>query len=174
MKKLIFLFSIALAIVVACEPPEEYPDIPAIAYKEFIFKDTVDQLDNPIKLCRLVFECIDGDGDMGLSQADTVPPYDTSSVYYHNCFIVLFEKKNGEYSQIKMSIEHNYRIRYEEIKGCDKTYKATISVDMEYPIYLFNYDTIKYEFFVVDRALHESNIVVSPDLDLIKEEVDKL
>ena len=31
----------------------------------------------------------DGDGDIGLSDADTDPPFDSASVYYHNFFMLL-------------------------------------------------------------------------------------
>ena len=163
---IVLLFSM---VWVACDPPKMYPPTPEIHFKEFIVTDTLDVLKNEVKLCQLIFSCIDGDWDVGLQKSDTVGPYHVDSIYYNNLFIVLYEKNDGQWNKVELEVEHNYRIPYAKAPTQNKPYKADIQVDLEYPIAFFPYDTIKYEFYIVDRAFNISNTVTTPELSLYTE-----
>jgi hypothetical protein len=159
------LFLVVFSIILGCEKPEKYPIIPEISFKDFVLKDTFDLLDNPVKRGILKFYLIDGDGDIGLNSYDTFPPFDTSSIYYHNLFIKMFEKKNGIFEEVDFAVPLRFRIPYVEPEGNNKTLKADILVDLDFASPL-NYDTVKYEFFVVDRELHHSNTETTGEIRL--------
>ncbi len=165
--KKISIIYISLSVVVflmfGCEPPEKLSDLPEIKFKDFIMTDTVDELDNPIKRGELKFSIVDGDGDIGLKESDTTGAYHPDSTYYHNLFINLYEMIDGEFQEIELKIPHYYRTPFiEEREGQNKSLKAEIKVDFQYSSNFFKHDTIRYSFYIVDRALHRSNTEYTP------------
>ncbi len=44
----------------------------------------------------------DGDGDLGLSDTDTYPPYNVGSEYYYNMIIDYFELQHGELIEVPL------------------------------------------------------------------------
>ncbi len=156
----------ALVIAISCETPEQFPDTPEVSFQSFVFKDTVDILGNEIKRCYLTIKCIDGDWDVGLSETDTTGVFHRDSLYYNNFFINLFAKVNGEFKEITVAVG-NYRVPYIKPPTHNKTYKAEIKVKLEYTQKLFPYDTIQYKFYLVDKKLHRSNVVLTPVISLV-------
>jgi hypothetical protein len=59
----------------------------------------------------------------------------------------------------------NYRIPYMEIVGQNKILKGTIAVTFFYLFYSEE-DTIRYDFYIKDRAEHISNTVSSSEIPL--------
>lgn len=163
--KLFAILVITLIAFFSCKKPDQYSEIPEIKFNNIAIENTYDQLDNPIKRVYLNFSVIDGDGDVGLDTSETYPPYDTSSVYYHNLFITEFEKKNGVYEVIDLKVPLNFRIPDIVQEGKNKTLKANITLTLDYLIPSI-YDTIKYSFYIFDRAFHKSNTVSSSDIIL--------
>ena len=149
-----------LVLVFSCGELVQYSENPVIEYKSHIAIDSTDGLGNPERFVKLKFSIIDGDGDFGLKDSDTIDPYIDN--FYYNFFSTLYGKKNGDYKEVDIS-NPNYRIKYIEVEE-NKAYKADIIIDFEYMNEITSYDTVKYEFYVVDRALHQSNIASSPDI----------
>ncbi len=138
----------------SCRKIESYPVIPEIEYKSFTLRDTIDPLGNPGKIGELVFSFVDGDGDIGLPQPDSTSK-DTTN---YNLFFTMYEMLDGEFIKVDeddLETPLNYRIPYIVSEGQNKTLKGEIQVDFFYLI--IKYDTIKYKFYIVDRALHKSN-----------------
>jgi hypothetical protein len=144
---------LAIAGLVSCDPIEKLPPEPSIKFTSFQVFDTTDDLGNDIKGGRLKFYFEDGDGDIGLKAPgngviDTV-----------NLFFSLFRKTPSGFIPappddiLKPS---GYRIPYMERTGQNKILKGTISVTLLYLFYQ-DTDTIRYDFYITDRALHESN-----------------
>ena len=155
MKRLLFIFIIMLVFLgITCRKPVKYSDIPEIKFKSFYLRDTIDALGDNAKIGTLLFYFVDGDGDLGLRQGDTFPPYDTLR---YNLFTELYEKKDSVFEKIHI-VNPNYRIPYlYEQEGQNKTIKGDIKVDFTYTD-PNKYKTIKYKFYIMDRALHKSNI----------------
>ena len=78
-----FVFAVGL---VSCLKPQEFPPEPEISFKEFLI------MSDSAKLT-ITFQ--DGDGDVGLNDADTLPPYDASSIYHFNLFAQYWEKDDA-------------------------------------------------------------------------------
>jgi hypothetical protein len=148
----------------SCTKIEKMPAIPLIEYQTFEVFDSTDILGNPVKSGRLKFYFQDGDGDMGLqapgnlaSGADTI-----------NLFLKLYRKSGGEFEEAPSDdplYPSGYRIPYMTRLGQNKLLKGTITVTMLYYGYTPG-DTIKYDFYIKDRAEHHSNTDTTCDLIL--------
>jgi len=158
-----FIFAVLLFALSACPRPVEYPVIPEISFKEFILQDTSDALGNSVKKLQLVFHVVDGDGNIGLTEADTAPPFD------YNFYATLYEKKNGNISEIATEAPYYYRIPDIEPLGQNKLLTADIYVDMDFSADRygdFKFDSILYDFYIYDKTLNQSNIERSPAIKL--------
>lgn len=145
---LIFLF------VNSCGKIEKLPPEPTIKFTSFEIFDSVDLLGNDVKGGRLNFYFEDGDGDLGLPSPELNSKLDTT-----NLFFTLYRKTGGllvpapDNDPLKPS---PYRIPFMVRLGQNKILRGNIAVTFLYLFYSET-DTIKYEFYLKDRALHESN-----------------
>lgn len=164
MRKTRYLFLVIISFIFlnACKKAEQLPAVPKIEFTSFTIFDTTDILGNKSKGGQLKFHFEDGDGDLGLN-APTGDQTDST-----NLFFTLFRKVGG----VMVAAPDNdplkpspYRIPYMERLGQNKILKGTISVTF---LYLFYYptDTIRYDFYIKDRALNESNVVSTSEIVL--------
>jgi len=162
MNKLTYFGIILLitAIAGSCKKIQQLPATPYIEFRSFAIFDTIDILGNSAKGGRLKFYFEDGDGDLGLT-APTDYQTDTT-----NLFFTLYRKTGGVMIQapdndpLKPS---SYRIPYLERLGQNKILKGTVSVTF---LYLFYdpADTIRYDFYIKDRAENESNVASTSEI----------
>ena len=157
-----FLIIITLFILSSCHKVEHLSAIPHIEYTNFTVFDTTDILGNASKGGRLKFHFEDGDGDLGL---DVPSASQTDST---DLFFTLYRKVGGIMVQapdndpLKPSA---YRIPYLERLGQNKILKGTISVTFLYLFYS-PADTIRYDFYIEDRALNVSNVASTNEIVL--------
>ena len=147
MKKILFILSAVTLLLVCCEEIKFYAETPEVKFKEFRYNDTT-----------LVFDFIDGDGDLGLYQSDTVGPFHSDSAYYRNLFITYYGYENTVFSEIELKSSPD--LRFERIptpEGNNKTIKGFVEVRLNNSLPLEMPDTFMIKFYIVDRALHESN-----------------
>ena len=164
--KILILIITVLLSGLSCKKIESLPEIPSISFKSFILIDTIDALGNEGKIGELTFDFEDGDGDIGLTQPDSLSADSTN----FNLFFTLFDKIDGEFIEVSendLETPLNYRIPYIEKEGQNKALKGEIQVDFLY-YHTFEYDTIKYSFFIVDRALHKSNVETTPEIAMFQ------
>jgi len=164
MKKIYYpvLILILFFLAGACKKIEQLPDIPYIEYTSFAVFDTTDILGNNAKGGRLKFTFQDGDGDLGL-EAPSEEQTDTT-----NLFFSLFRKTDGVMEPapgndpLKPS---SYRIPYMDREGQNKILKGTITITFLYMLYSES-DTIRYDFYIKDRAGNESNIASTSEISI--------
>ncbi len=153
-KYLIFLM-IPLIAVVSCHKIEQLPPEPKIEFLNFAVFDTTDILGNFCKGGRLSFHFEDGDGNIGLQTPDGTES-DTT-----NLFFTLFRKVGGVMTEVPdndILKPSDYRIPYMERTGQNKITKGTIEVTFLYLFYSEEAtDTIRYDFYLKDRADNLSN-----------------
>ncbi|MBN2173590.1 MAG: hypothetical protein JW731_05640 [Bacteroidales bacterium] len=152
---------ITLAVFISCSKKEDFPVEPEIKFENFI------KLYNPVSGLYergvLTISFTDGDGDIGLRSSDSLPPYD------YNFYIKYFELQNGDTVEVHIidpvsldTLTFNQRIPMLTPDGSDKSIKGEI----EDTLFIYNYsstfDTIMFELYIVDRALHQSNTVQTP------------
>ena len=165
LRNLILTLVIGFIVIIACEKIEPADPVPEIGFKDFIVFDSYDTIgDEPveIKACELIFTFIDGDGDIGLidDPNDSIDP--------KNVFIIPFEKYDGSYLRndeldtLAFWIKHNEKM---ERVGQNKTLKGEIKVKFSYFTTLISdYDTLKFDFFMTDRAENKSNVESTTDI----------
>jgi len=161
---------IGIMFLWACPQPQSYSKIPQIKFKQVTLFDTIDDitLNNPAKGYKLRFSLIDGDGDIGLKETDTIG-VDVDTVYVNNYLAMFYEVRNGDTILVDSLNRYNYRIPYIEPQGQNKTLLADIYIDYVFNYDRYNnlkYDSVMFEFFVIDRKLNKSNSEKTPILSL--------
>lgn len=164
MIRYILALAIVATVIVACHKIESLPDTPRIEFTSFAVFDTTDILGNNIQGGRLNFYFEDGDGDLGLK------PYTTGYSDTVNLFFTLYRKAGDQFIEVPegdLLYPSDYRIPYMEREGQNKILKGTISITF---LYLFynkeDTDTVKYEFYIRDRALNTSNTEITCEVSL--------
>lgn len=160
MKSTVPLLILSILLAASCKKIETLPPEPRIEFKSFEIFDTLDILGNEAKGGRLKFDFEDGDGDIGLE------PPTAESVDTNNLFLTLFRKTDGEMVPAPADdplVPSSYRIPYLESEGQNKMLKGTISVTFIYLFYSAS-DTIRYDFYIKDRALNQSNVVSTSEI----------
>ncbi len=158
--KYILIFTLAGLVFYSCEDFEEYPVVPHIEYKEFgIVKDQAGK----DSLGYLSITYTDGDGDIGLKETDTLTPYQ------YNFFLDIYELINDTLRKLILpdtNVNFNSRIPVLTPDGASKAIKGTIELELELYMMIpfLESDTIAFEMYIMDRALHKSNVVMTPQL----------
>lgn len=151
-----FIVSLSLALF-QCKKPEKIPPQPKIKFIDLPVRDTVDMLGNPVRRATLIFSLIDGDGDIGFKEGDTLPPFNIGSPYYYNLYINLYKRENGQMVPINIATPFYYRTKYIEPQGINKVLQCTLKVNLDFNV-PFSYDSCDFEFYMYDRSLNKSNI----------------
>lgn len=155
----------AILFLMGCSKDPVYPVEPVITYVSFtkILNNSGYDQKGILKI-----SFTDGDGDIGLNPEDTYAPYDTGSIYFYNFFITYYEKQHGNFVAVDLPISNNARIP--QVPPATKG--LPLQGDIEIELYINNpmsvFDTIKFDAYIVDRALHVSNVISSPDIIINK------
>lgn len=155
------LIGFILITSLGCLREEEYPIIPEIKFEEFIL--LLNTQTGIIERGVLKISFKDGDGDIGLYETDTAPPYD------YNLFIDYFEIQNRDTVQV-FNVDpitgdtstFNARIPILTPKGSDKSIKGEIEDTLFIYDPTSSFDTIMFKVYLMDRALHKSNSIQTP------------
>ncbi len=160
------IFPFIIIYFQGCRSDHEYPMEPVLKFVDFIF---VEETEGIVEQGILVLEFTDGDGDIGLGQADTLPPFNYGGGNYHNFFIYLYTVQNGKYVPVVFpdtSFNFHSRIPRIEFNGNSKAIKGEIEYRFDMLIMkpFLESDTIMIETWITDRAFNKSNIVRTPDI----------
>ena len=144
-------------LLAGCVKQDDFPDEPLVTFKSF------EQFElGASDSSSLTIAFTDGDGDVGLNASDIAPPFDTTSVYYHNLFVEYDYLQNGVWTRFDFPLPLYYRIPRITPTGQNKALEGEIAVAIKpWPIFGNAHDTVRFSVHMVDRALHESNTVVS-------------
>lgn len=149
----------------SCLRRNNFPDEPRLEYRDFVKYPAINGKDS-IGVLKLKFT--DGDGDIGLDQQDTFPPFNVGSQYYYNFYVNYFEKQNGSFVKIDLPLPNYSRIPNITPTGQNKTLEGELEMALFINNPFSNFDTIKFEAFIYDRALRQSNIVETPEIIVVK------
>ena len=160
--KYLSILLIVFITIYSCRKVEQLPSIPKIEFTSFEIFDTTDILGNEGKAGRLNFYFEDGDGDVGLNEPSDYQ-VDTT-----NMFMDLYRKTDGVMvlstdKTDPLLPSSSYRIPYMSRQGQNKILKGTISVILLYRNYSPT-DTVRYDFYITDRALNESNVASTSEI----------
>lgn len=154
----ILVTGVLFTFFISCEKFEEYPIEPHIEYNDFAVVRNQEGKDS---LGLISISYTDGDGDIGLKASDTLPPYQA------NFFISIYGLIKDTLHKIP-NTNFYYRIPVLTPNSASKAIKGTIEVEIELykTIPFLDPDTVAFEMYIMDRALHKSNVVMSPQFVL--------
>jgi hypothetical protein len=153
----------SLLALISCGKIDTLPEEPRIEYTSFTIFDTTDILGNDVKGGILEFYFEDGDGNVGLPV-----PSDEIELDSVNLFLKLYRMTDGAIAPapdddpLKPT---GYRIPFMERTGQNKILKGDISVVFLYLFYTEE-DSIRYDFYIKDRADNLSNTASTPVIPL--------
>jgi len=141
----------------SCKEELEFPDEPAIKLVSEVTTVEQNQLGTDVHRTILTFSFTDGDGDIGLSEVQTEAPFD------FNLFVNRIAIKDG--------VEQNpefLKFRIPELTpGPGNTaIQGELDVQLDLISLLFTEDSLRYELYLLDRALNSSNIITTPTISL--------
>lgn len=172
-KIVLILFVSVILLFSTCSKFEDYPIEPQIEYNNFLLE--FNQETGITERGVLMISYKDGDGDLGLRAGDTFPPFNYGSEYYYNMVIDYYEKQNGKWELVPLvfpdpetgendTLTFSVRIPNLTPSSGNQAIKGII----QDTVYLYNplsdYDTIKFSVYIIDRALHKSNTVETPEI----------
>jgi len=170
----LIILSLIFILLWSCKKYEEYPPEPQIEFLDFVLLRDAQGID---QRGVLRFSFTDGDGNIGLYDNDTLPPYD------YNLFVRYFEQQNGSFQEVFLvtpryindttivydTATFNGRIPILTPAGKNKA----ISGEIEDTLFINNplsaFDTIMFELFIRDRDLNESNVIQTPPIVVKKQ-----
>ena len=172
-RNLIGLFFLALAAY-SCQKPVEYPIEPKIEYQGFTYLFNADSTFSGEGV--IAFSYTDGDGDLGLDDADTIYPFGPNDAHYYNMVVDYLKSVNGVFVKTPLLSPHvpthpadtlvlydtvTFNARFKRLRDSEEP--KAISGTMDYTLIVQNplspNDTVKFEIRILDRALHESNVI---------------
>lgn len=168
MKNMLFILFLGLVFLAGCQEKVEYPIEPKIAYEGMAYVINADStLTGEVVLS---ISYTDGDGDLGLDDADTIYPFGLNDPHYYNLIIdymrwdgtqfvetplLSWNQQTQSYDTVSFNARFKRLVFNDEVKP--------ISGTIDYKMMVFNplapNDTIRFKIKLLDRALHESNSI---------------
>ncbi len=168
MKKTITILFAILIAMAACKKKVEYPIEPKITFDGLFYLMNADSTLTGEVILTIGYT--DGDGDLGLDDADTLYPFGPNDPHYYNLIIDYLKWDGNDFvetpllnwNQQTQSFDTiSFNARFKRLVFNDE--EASISGVIDYTMMVFNplspNDTIKFRAHILDRALHESNTI---------------
>lgn len=159
---------ILLIFISSCDQNNNLSKVPAIKFEEYKLYKNAQNKDTALSLI-ISFE--DGDGDLGLEQSDTLPPFNPGSRYYACMFIYYYEFFDSQFKEVRPEIAgipvgDTIRFKYRFRNLTPNTPNKAIKGEIEWhtnQIEPIKNNLIKFKVYIYDRALNKSNEVESPE-----------
>ena len=142
-----------------CLPEPSFPDQPAIEFQSFDLSASGGR--------ELVIGFTDGDGNVGLGQADTLAPFCPTCEHHQNLKCEYQEWRDTAWVEIGLNpdagqIPFYYRVPPVAPTGQNPAQNGTISIDMNSWFLNSPYDSMRLRITLYDRDLNASNEAYTP------------
>lgn len=169
----VFTALLLAGLAVGCHTPPKFPIEPNISFKQveqYHFTEAGRPKDSLVIVTR--FE--DGDGDLGLTDADKDPPFNSGGEFFHNYFITMYIKRVGQTQFTTYQFPNinglNGRFfplapdgRIGPLEG-DLKYGFVIRPNRDFAVG----DMVKFDVYIVDKQLHKSNKITTDEVTLFQ------
>jgi hypothetical protein len=115
----------------------------------------------------------DGDGDVGLADSDTFPPFSPADPYFQNLHIWMYTKKNGVWfkpvnplSPTNDTVNFHERLKSLTPSGRAKWIEGFLDVRIPAEPFSLKPDTVKFEMQLFDRSLKKSELLQTDEIIL--------
>lgn len=168
--RIFWLLFFLLVFLAGCQEKVEYPIEPRITYQGLSYLMGADSTLTGEVVVSIGYT--DGDGDLGLDDSDDGYPFGANDPHYYNMMVdylkwdgttfvetplLSWNQQTQSYDTISFNARFKRLVFNDEVKP--------ISGTIDYTMMVYNPlspdDTIKLRIHLVDRALHESNVVES-------------
>jgi hypothetical protein len=160
MRKVFPLLVIALFLS-SCLKQEEFPNRPDIEYLGFVPNTQATSKFDSLGFVKFSFT--DGDGDLGLGDSDNESPFALGDPYYFNLFVRYFERQNGTFVEVIPPGIINVRFERLTSEGGNGSLQGEMNVGIR-ASGISPFDTVRYEMYIVDRALNHSDTIMTEPL----------
>lgn len=161
MRSVIPFLLLFFLVLGGCLKREDYPSRPDLEFIGYYPNTSFTTPLDSIGFIKVRFT--DGDGDLGLRESDVDGVFASGEPYHFNLFIHYFEKRDGEYVEVELPGTQNVRFGNLTPEGRDKTLEGEMDIGLVASA-ATTVDTVRFEVFIVDRALNHSDTVVTPDI----------
>lgn len=154
----------------ACGPDDQgISEVPNIEFNKMEIEKGVGNKDS---IVHITYYFTDGDGNIGLGVNDTLPPFDFGNEYWQNSPVKIFHKVNDDFVELINPITNEpFDFPIERIppispEGKNKTITGYITVHIPANPLNTKPQEVRYELKLIDRALNESNTILTPSVTL--------
>jgi len=166
----IILICALFLCIVSCRKAEQYPIEPCITYNGLTYQTDSDGAFNGNVIVSIGYT--DGNGDLGLDDGDTIPPFNANGEYYYNMLVAYQRYENGTFVEKPLLSWNNETQSYDTI-SFNARFRRLLDGDIEKPISgVIDYtmmvknpfspnDTIRFAISIIDRALNVSNTITT-------------
>ena len=157
-----------LLLVISCSTePQSISELPVIEFEGIELEKDVTGKDSTI---HLKIKYTDGNGDIGLTDSDTFPPFDQSP-YNHNLPIKIYYSLGGDFFELKDTSNDEWYVFHERVPvltpvGKNKTITGTLTAHLPANPLNLEPTEMKFEINLIDRALNISNTVTTSPVEL--------
>jgi hypothetical protein len=157
---LILLFMLSLPLAGCSDQEIGFSDVPAI---ELVRVEQFKDVKGKDSILAITFSYKDGDGDIGLTDGDTFPPFHAGSLYQYNLLVEIWEYSEGRRIPIldPGNDTMNFSRRIPDLQPTGKIKEISGDITVRYdsrPLILYP-DTIQCELTLADRSLNLSNTI---------------
>ncbi|MCH5244372.1 MAG: hypothetical protein J1F29_05675 [Lentimicrobiaceae bacterium] len=172
----IWLITAAALLAVSCVKHKEFPPEPYLEFRRNILGAEQGVGGDTVLTLAVEFYFQDGDGDIGRKDEVEREPY--VGEYFHNLHFNLEEMlSDSTYEQVyqidstgqRYPIVYLYHLHYMEPVNGNNSLSGTITWqvdDFASTAFFMRGKTVRYGFYLYDRALHKSNVVYTDPIKL--------
>lgn len=154
--------AVCVVLTLSCKDPIEYPLQPVIAFKSIAVSQDASGFDSKVFV---TISFTDGDGDIGYYPRESGRNAsifdDPASPYYNNFIVKTWVLRSNSWTEDTTNV--SARLPYMTPEGANKALKGEIQRELTLPPRLV-LDTLKYEVFIWDRSLNQSNTVTTSEI----------
>jgi len=167
--KYFFIIALLPLFFFNCTSKVDFGIIPVISFERYELYKNQNGKDTALAL---IISYTDADGDLGLEQSDTLPPFNSGSKYHYCMYIYYYEYVDNQWIEVRPeiggipigdTIRFPYRFKSLTPATPNKAIKGEITWHSNF-ISPQKSKNIKFKIFIYDRALHKSNEVESPSI----------
>lgn len=115
---------------------------------------------------RIFIQYADGDGNIGLTDADTFPPFQFEGEYFNNLWVLVESKENGVWKTLINpltldTLNFNERLPNITPTGKNKWVQGQINLMVPAAPFTLTPDSVRYRITLIDRTLNRSQEAIS-------------
>jgi len=153
-KHVVLMSGMTAISLFACLPDPEFSEVPTLGFESLVTQ--------PDGRATLTLRFTDGDGNVGLSQGDTLPPFCQSCEHHHNLVGEYQEWNDSAWQTPPLLVPYAYRVPVAEPTGSSPALDGTIALELtSWYLTGTDADSVRFVWTLWDRDLNASDEAVT-------------